>query len=92
MEISKTFFARRGLWIYLLALLPVLIFGGHAWDVKRTGQRRMEEAKATPGVTATKMSQIQDGMTRQQVVSLLGEPSRRVRWDNRRGNLPHLRR
>ena len=26
LEIKKTFFARRGLWIYLLALAPVVLF------------------------------------------------------------------
>ena len=30
MELKKTFFARRGLWIYLLALLPVALYGGHS--------------------------------------------------------------
>lgn len=35
LELKKTFFARRGLWIYLLAALPVLLFGGHAVAVLR---------------------------------------------------------
>ena len=26
LEMKKTFFARRGLWIYILALLPLLLF------------------------------------------------------------------
>ena len=26
LELKKTFFARRGLWIYVLALLPVFLF------------------------------------------------------------------
>lgn len=30
LEMRKTFFARRGLWIYMLALLPLLIFAGHS--------------------------------------------------------------
>ena len=30
LEMRKTFFSRRGLWIYLLAILPILIFGGHS--------------------------------------------------------------
>ena len=30
LEIKKTFFARRGLWIYLLALAPVALFTTHA--------------------------------------------------------------
>jgi ABC-type transport system involved in multi-copper enzyme maturation permease subunit len=30
LEITKNFLARRGLWIYLLALGPVVLFGGHS--------------------------------------------------------------
>jgi hypothetical protein len=30
LEMRKTFFARRGLWVYLLALAPIAIFGGHS--------------------------------------------------------------
>ncbi len=30
LELRKSFFSRRGLWIYILALLPLLIFGGHS--------------------------------------------------------------
>jgi ABC-type transport system involved in multi-copper enzyme maturation permease subunit len=29
LEMRKTFFSRRGLWVYLLALAPLVIFGGH---------------------------------------------------------------
>ena len=30
LEWSKTFFAKRGLWIYILALMPLVLFGGHS--------------------------------------------------------------
>ena len=30
LEMKKTFFARRGLWIYILALLPLLVFIAHS--------------------------------------------------------------
>jgi ABC-type transport system involved in multi-copper enzyme maturation permease subunit len=30
LELRKTFFSRRGLWVYLLALAPLAIFGGHS--------------------------------------------------------------
>ena len=29
-ELRRAFFARRGLWVYVLALLPALVFFGHA--------------------------------------------------------------
>ncbi len=32
LEMRKTFFSKRGLWVYLLALMPVIIFGGHTWE------------------------------------------------------------
>src|ERR1017187_6463864 len=32
LEMRKTFLARRGLWVYLLAALPLLIFSLHSWD------------------------------------------------------------
>ena len=35
LEMKKTFFARRGLWIYILALLPLLLFLGHNFQVAR---------------------------------------------------------
>jgi hypothetical protein len=35
LEMKKTFFARRGLWIYLLAFAPVLLFAGHSFAVLR---------------------------------------------------------
>ncbi len=31
LEMRKTFLARRGLWIYFLALMPLILFGGHTW-------------------------------------------------------------
>ena len=33
-ELRRAFFARRGLWVYVLALLPALIFFGHGLDAK----------------------------------------------------------
>jgi ABC-type transport system involved in multi-copper enzyme maturation permease subunit len=31
LEMGKTFFSRRGLWVYLLALAPLAIFAGHSF-------------------------------------------------------------
>ena len=35
MEMKKTFFARRGLWIYLLAFAPVVLYGAHSFNELR---------------------------------------------------------
>lgn len=37
LEWKKTFFAKRGLWIYLVALAPVLLYTGHAIVAGRRG-------------------------------------------------------
>ena len=47
LEIGKSFLSRRGLWIYILALLPVLIFGGHALIEKRQQEQRQTHAMAS---------------------------------------------
>lgn len=39
LEMRKTFLSRRGLWVYLLALFPLVIFGGHT--VESTIRHRM---------------------------------------------------
>lgn len=38
LELRKTFFARRGLWIYILALVPILIYAGHSIVQLRSGR------------------------------------------------------
>src|SRR5437879_1518525 len=35
LELGKTFFSRRGLWIYLLAIAPILIPAAHSFDMLR---------------------------------------------------------
>lgn len=85
LEIRKTFFARRGLWIYLLAALPVLIFGAHAWDKKRDYARRAGAAQ--PGVTAEKMAKIEPEMKREEVEAILGKPYGVMQWRRRNGEI-----
>src|ERR1700694_974342 len=36
LELKKTFFAKRGLWIYILAFLPVLLFTAHALNHRQS--------------------------------------------------------
>lgn len=33
LELKKTFFAKRGLWIYILAVMPLVLFAGHSFSV-----------------------------------------------------------
>jgi ABC-type transport system involved in multi-copper enzyme maturation permease subunit len=48
LDMKKTFFAKRGLWVYLLALAPVLLFMGRAIDLMRASETRQEMASAHP--------------------------------------------
>src|SRR5436190_20319569 len=35
LELRKTFFAKRGLWIYILAFMPLMLFTAHAINHRR---------------------------------------------------------
>jgi len=48
LELRKTFFARRGLWVYLLAFAPVLLFAGHALFAPRAQERLARLAQEHP--------------------------------------------
>lgn len=91
LEIQKSFFSRRGLWIYLLALIPVLIFGGHSWDVQRTRERRARDLDRAPHVTTAKLRQVKEGMSREELVRLLGEADDRSTFRTRRGSFENMR-
>jgi ABC-type transport system involved in multi-copper enzyme maturation permease subunit len=73
LEMRKTFFAKRGLWVYLLALSPVLPFLGHSISEMQTRGRRQELAAAHP-VSTEALSAIKSGMTPEEVIAKLGEP------------------
>src|SRR4051794_3728003 len=74
-EMKKTFFAKRGLWIYLLALAPVALFFAH-WMVKiyEHGARRQMVQKSARPLTEHVFLSIAGGMSRQEVIARLGDP------------------
>ena len=39
LELKKTLFARRGLWIYFLAFAPVLLYAAHSFVLIKAGRR-----------------------------------------------------
>ena len=90
LEMRKTFFAKRGLWIYLVAALPVLIFmayavatssqQNHRMNVVRQGQKRL---------TYQDLLAVKSGMTRDEVVAILGKPPVRFHWTDRRVSGPN---
>lgn len=83
LEMKKTFFARRGLWVYLLAAMPIVIFGGHSLEV-RVRQANLQRLAAVHTVTADQIAQIKEGMTTDEVVQKVGSPSVKVQFRGRR--------
>src|SRR5271165_5945229 len=89
LEMKKTFFARRGLWIYLVAALPVFLFMAYA--MATSGRQHQSANVARRG---EKMLSYQDllavkpGMTREEVVAMLGKSPMTSHWaETRNGDV-----
>ncbi|HXE51519.1 MAG TPA: hypothetical protein VN541_00805 [Tepidisphaeraceae bacterium] len=82
LEVRKTFLARRGLWIYLLALAPVLLFAGQSIYAPRRQARLARIAREHP-VSRWALLFTRPGVTREDVEKRLGEPyfkQTQIRW------------
>jgi len=77
-ELRRVFFARRGLWVYALALLPSLIFFGHGLEVKFRGERLARRGLTQPAL----MDSIREGEAAADVKQRLGKPAEE-RWSVR---------
>jgi hypothetical protein len=88
LELRKTFFARRGLWVYLLAFAPVLLFVAYAILAPRD-QERLARLAAAHLVSAEALRSITVGDSREEVENV-GEPyfkrSGRLRSEGVRGD------
>jgi hypothetical protein len=85
LEMKKTFFARRGIWIYILALLPILMFFAHAVNVSRERGRTLEIARrGEKKLTRPDLLAVKTGMTSPEVIALLGKPPQRFHWNERK--------
>jgi ABC-type transport system involved in multi-copper enzyme maturation permease subunit len=73
LELRKSFFARRGLWIYLLAFGPALLYLIHAIDVTRDHEHRQALLASHP-VSSGALHLVRTDMTQKQVEELLGDP------------------
>jgi ABC-type transport system involved in multi-copper enzyme maturation permease subunit len=74
-EMKKTFFARRGLWIYLLAFAPVALFLAHSLiEIHQHGARRQMALKSSRPLTESDFLAVGSGMSRDEVIARLGEP------------------
>ncbi|MGA3188354.1 MAG: ABC transporter permease subunit [Bryobacteraceae bacterium] len=89
LEMRKTFFAKRGIWIYLLALAPAVLFFADSIAVMHDRDRRAE-SESTHAVSAKTLDSIEMGTTRGQVEAKLGEPyAKEVFSFGRRGQNEH---
>jgi ABC-2 family transporter protein len=73
LELRKTFFARRGLWIYLLAFAPILLYYGHSIYAPRE-QQRLAKIAQSHHIPAETLRSIKLGEKRDTIVGEIGEP------------------
>ena len=77
-ELRRVFFARRGLWVYALALLPTLIFFGHGVAAKIRGEQLARRGTTTPAL----LDSVREGESLDEVKRRLGKPAEE-RWSVR---------
>jgi hypothetical protein len=77
-ELRRVFFARRGLWVYALALLPAVIFFGHGVDVKVRRDSLARRGVIDPALVDT----IRTGERVEDIKQRLGKPAEE-RWSTR---------
>ena len=87
LEMKKTFLATRGLWIYFVALVPVLIFTAYSivnsTQVHKSTNIAQRQEKR---LTYQDLQAVQNGMTRQEVIALLGKPPVTFHWLQHEGS------
>lgn len=82
LEMKKTFFAKRGLWIYLLAGMPLALFVAHSISVSYQTQSRAQLASRNEKpLTSQSLASVSQGMTRAEVIEVLGKPPQSYSWD-----------
>jgi ABC-type transport system involved in multi-copper enzyme maturation permease subunit len=84
LEIRKTFFSRRGLWVYLLAFAPALLWMIHSIDTMRDQEHRRALAGAHP-VSSAALKSVKADMTTEEMEAKLGEPYSKFVRTTRRG-------
>lgn len=83
LEVKKTFFAKRGLWIYLLALMPLALFLAHAASIRyKEEARELLASHNQKPLTYQDLASISQGMSREEVIARLGKPPSAYSWTN----------
>jgi ABC-type transport system involved in multi-copper enzyme maturation permease subunit len=81
LEMRKTFFARRGLWIYVVALLPLLIFAAYAVaQSQRQHQRTSIAQRSEKQLSYQDLLAVKPGMTREEALAILGRSPACYPW------------
>jgi hypothetical protein len=89
LEMKKTFFAKRGLWIYAVAALPVLLFIAYAVAMSNQQHRTARIARESQRpLSYQDLLAVKTGMTKDQVVTILGKPPLDFHWTEHRPTGP----
>ncbi len=90
LELKKTFFAKRGLWIYVVAALPVLLYVAYAVAMSHEQHRTAKLAhQSERPLSYQDLLAIKPGMTQQEVRAILGRPPLDFHWTERRPTGPN---
>src|SRR5579864_3017911 len=90
LEMRKTFFAKRGLWIYVVAALPILLFIAYAVATATQQERRGSlQGRSERPLTHQDLQAVRSGMTSEEVIALLGKPPLTFEWSENRPIGPH---
>jgi hypothetical protein len=85
LELKKTFFAKRGLWIYVVAALPVFLYIAYAVAMSNDQHRTVKLARESEKpLTYQDLRAIKSGMMKDEVVAILGKPPVNFHWIERR--------
>lgn len=85
LELKKTFFAKRGLWIYVVAALPVFLYIAYAVAMSNQQHRTVKLAlQNEKPLTYQDLRAIKSGMTKEEVVAILGKPPVSFHWTEHR--------
>jgi hypothetical protein len=83
LELKKTFFSRRSIWVYLLAFAPVAIFFMHSINEPRQHRRLASIAEKHP-ISSRALNSIEVGDTYDDIIASLGKPyNERFRQEHR---------
>ncbi len=85
LEMKKTFFAKRGVWVYLLAFAPVVLYLVHSIN-NPLERQRLEKIATDHRVSTQALNSIKEGATPDEVIEQLGEPYKKHIDSHRRGD------